>query len=151
MKNKFPGFANRLKSLLEEMKVPKGKFAASLGVKPSHITNLLKGESNPSDRLIKSMAKEYSVNEEWLRTGIGERVEPGKISLIRIEPLPTIPELLKAAEQILTSDTDYGRALAQNIRTFHRGYLLEKREPPRGPKAREDHDLRPPEEGPQEQ
>lgn len=116
-----------------------------MGIKPGQITNLLKG-GNPSETLLMLLAMKYSVNEEWLRTGIGEQFVPGKISLIRIEPQPSLGELIRAAEEILISDTDYGKALAQNIRTFHRGYLLEKREFRLADKDGEDHDVGPQDE-----
>lgn len=59
--------------MIKKLKIPKGELARSLGIGPSQITNLLKGNSNPSETLIMLAGLKYSINEEWLRGIRGEK------------------------------------------------------------------------------
>ena len=48
------------------------KFGGKLGVQKSAISKIEKGENNLTDQMLLSICREFSVNEEWLRTGEGE-------------------------------------------------------------------------------
>jgi transcriptional regulator with XRE-family HTH domain len=47
-------------------------FADKLGLTKNFISLLETGSREPSDRTIKDICREFSVNEKWLRTGDGE-------------------------------------------------------------------------------
>lgn len=47
-------------------------FADKLGLTKNFISLLETGSREPSDRTIKDICREFSVNEQWLRTGDGE-------------------------------------------------------------------------------
>lgn len=47
-------------------------FADKLGLTKNFISLLETGSREPSDRTIKDICREFSVNEQWLRTGEGE-------------------------------------------------------------------------------
>ena len=50
------------------------KFAIRLGVTKAAISNIENGNRNVSEQLIKSICREYSVDETWLRTGNGNKM-----------------------------------------------------------------------------
>ena len=50
------------------------KFAIRLGVTKAAISNIENGNRNVSEQLIKSICREYSVDENWLRTGNGDKM-----------------------------------------------------------------------------
>lgn len=48
------------------------KFADKLGLKRQTIATYETGRNEPMDNIIKSICREFNVNEEWLRYGTGE-------------------------------------------------------------------------------
>ncbi|MGL5434959.1 MAG: helix-turn-helix domain-containing protein [Lachnospiraceae bacterium] len=61
--------------LIKHLDIKKVDFARRLKIDQSYVTRLIKGDNRPSDRLIDDICKEFSVNEEWLRTGNGEMLK----------------------------------------------------------------------------
>lgn len=61
----------RIKELRSSLGLTMEKFGEKLGVKKSAINKIEKGENNITEQMFKSICREYSVNEEWLRTGEG--------------------------------------------------------------------------------
>lgn len=59
----------RIGLFLQVSNIKKTDAAKRLKVSPAHITKLCKGESNPSDRTISDICREFGVNELWLRHG----------------------------------------------------------------------------------
>lgn len=65
--------ASRIMLLIDNLGGNKSEFARSIDVTPAYISKLGKNpDSVPSDRIIKSICREFNVNEVWLRTGEGE-------------------------------------------------------------------------------
>lgn len=62
----------RIKKIRKELDLTQQKFADKLGVKRNTIAMYEMGKTTPSDQTVKSISREFSVNEEWLRTGVGE-------------------------------------------------------------------------------
>ena len=58
------------------------KFADSLGMKQNTVATYEMGRTNPSDPAIKSICREFGVNEEWLRSGEGEMFAPAATSAL---------------------------------------------------------------------
>ena len=65
----------RIKILRKQLKLTQEQFASKLGVKRAAIGQVETGYNNVSEQLIKLICFNYSVNEQWLRTGKGEMFE----------------------------------------------------------------------------
>ena len=69
-----------MNSRIKELRIALGKnqtdFAQKLSVSRSAICKIESGENSPSEQTIALICKEFSVNEDWLRTGNGEMFEP---------------------------------------------------------------------------
>ena len=62
----------RIKILRKQLGLTLEKFGERLGVGKTAINKLEKGENNVTDQMIKSICREFDVNEEWLRSGKGD-------------------------------------------------------------------------------
>ena len=72
----------RLKKLRKELDLTQSAFAERIGMKQNTIATYEMGRSIPSDQAIRSMCREFGVNEEWLRNGIGEMFKPSPSSAL---------------------------------------------------------------------
>lgn len=69
--------AERIISVVDALKISKSEFARKINVTPAYISKLGKVPTSvPSDRTITDICREYSVSEEWLRTGEEEMFQP---------------------------------------------------------------------------
>ncbi len=88
-------FNKRISYLIEQLGIKKTAFAERINVSQPYVSQLCSGASNPSDRTIVDICREFNVNEEWLRTGQGEMFKP----LTRSEVIAGFAgELLKTEE-----------------------------------------------------
>lgn len=62
----------RIKEVRKFLGLTLEKFGEKLGVGKTAISKLEKDERNLTDQMAKSICREFSINEEWLRTGSGE-------------------------------------------------------------------------------
>ena len=62
----------RIKICIKDSGLNKTAFAKKLGVTQPFISKLCSGVSQPSDRTISDICREFRINETWLRTGEGE-------------------------------------------------------------------------------
>lgn len=62
----------RLRLLRDELNLTQETFGERIGSARNTIANYENGNRNPSNAVIKSICREFNVNEEWLRGGIGE-------------------------------------------------------------------------------
>lgn len=62
----------RIAAVIQASGLTKTAFAERLNVSQSFISRLAIGASVPSDRTIVDICREFSVSEQWLRTGQGE-------------------------------------------------------------------------------
>jgi len=63
----------RIKEIRKEKKITQSGFGKVIGVAGNTVTGYENGIRNPSDAVIMSICREFNVNEEWLRTGQGEK------------------------------------------------------------------------------
>lgn len=63
---------DRLSELRAALSLTTRAFGARINLTGGAVTNMEKGTRSITDRTISDICREYSVNEEWLRTGIGE-------------------------------------------------------------------------------
>ena len=63
---------NRIKELRNSLGLNQTEFSKKLGIAPNTISSYESGARIPSDAIIKSICREFGVNETWLRTGAGD-------------------------------------------------------------------------------
>lgn len=63
---------DRIKELRKTLKLTQQSFADTLGIKQNTVALYEMGRSGISDGIIKSICREFNVNEVWLRTGEGD-------------------------------------------------------------------------------
>lgn len=63
---------DRIKSIRKALGITGAEFAARIGITASSVSTMENGKSNPSEQTIRSICREFGVNEVWLRTGDGE-------------------------------------------------------------------------------
>ena len=61
----------RIKEIRKDAGLTQQEFAEKIGSARNTIANYEIGNRNPSDAVIRSICREFKINEEWLRTGIG--------------------------------------------------------------------------------
>ncbi len=66
---------DRIKSLRKSLDMTQQEFADKIGLKRNSVASYEIGKNYPMDTVIKSICREFNVNEEWLRTGEGEMFE----------------------------------------------------------------------------
>ena len=67
---------DRIKAIRKHYDLTQAEFGDRSGVKGNTITNYENDLRNPSDAIIVSICREFNVNEEWLRNGKGEMLNP---------------------------------------------------------------------------
>lgn len=67
---------NRIRNVRTEKKLTQKEFAKKLNVSENFIWMIEKGDRVPSDRTISDICRIFSVDEVWLRTGVGEPFAP---------------------------------------------------------------------------
>lgn len=68
----------RIKELRKTLKLTQEDFGSRVGVKGNTIGNYELSLRNPSDAVIRSICREFNVNEDWLRFGKGDMFLPFK-------------------------------------------------------------------------
>lgn len=63
---------NRIAKTVEMSGLTKTAFAKRINVSQGLVSQMCSGATNPSDRTITDICREFGVNEVWLRTGEGE-------------------------------------------------------------------------------
>lgn len=72
------------------------KFGAPLGVGKTAISKIENGERGVTDQMVKSICREYNVNEEWLIDGIGDM----------FTEIDRDDQLMRWAASVLKDDSD---------------------------------------------
>lgn len=62
----------RVKEIRKANNLTMDKFGERLGVRRSAISLIESGERSVTDQMVRSICREFDINEEWLRTGKGE-------------------------------------------------------------------------------
>ena len=63
---------NRIKEARKALKLTQTEFGDRIGIKGNTVTGYETGLRMPTDAVVKSICREFNVNEAWLRTGEGE-------------------------------------------------------------------------------
>ena len=67
---------DRINKVISVSGIRKTDFAKKIKVSQAFVSQLCAGTSQPSDRTIADICREFGVNEIWLRTGEGEMFDP---------------------------------------------------------------------------
>ena len=62
----------RIKEVRETLGMSQEAFAESINLKRNSLSLIELGKRNPSDRTVSDICEKHNVNEEWLRTGVGQ-------------------------------------------------------------------------------
>jgi transcriptional regulator with XRE-family HTH domain len=63
---------NRISLVRKELRLNQTAFAKRLGVTPTTISRIECGKRGLTDQMILSICREFKINEEWLRSGVGK-------------------------------------------------------------------------------
>lgn len=63
----------RIKEIRKDNKLTQDDFGEKIGVSRFVIANIELGRVDAKDHMIKLIAKEFDINEEWIKTGEGEK------------------------------------------------------------------------------
>ena len=63
----------RIKTLRLELSLTQSEFGEKLGISQNYVWMIEKGDRVPSDRTVADICRVFGVNEDWLRTGHGEK------------------------------------------------------------------------------
>lgn len=66
----------RLKKLRKALDLTQQEFADRIGIKRNSFANYETGRNTPIDAIIVSICREFNVNEDWLRDGVGDMFLP---------------------------------------------------------------------------
>ena len=62
---------DRILVIREKLELSQEEFGERIGVTKSTISLLERKLRNPSERVIRDICREFNINEEWLRNGVG--------------------------------------------------------------------------------
>lgn len=63
---------DRINIVRKELGLTLEKFGEKIGVTKSSMSNMEKGSRGITDRTVRDICREFCVNEEWLRHGVGD-------------------------------------------------------------------------------
>lgn len=64
--------SERISAVVKKSRLTKSEFAKRINVSQPHVSRMCSGETQPSERTISDICREFGVNEEWLRYGKGK-------------------------------------------------------------------------------
>lgn len=65
----------RIREIRKSLNMTMDQFGSKIGVTKSTISNIENDNRFPTEHMLKSIIREFNVNEEWLRNGTGEMFE----------------------------------------------------------------------------
>lgn len=72
----------RIKQLREYLGITLEEFGRRIGITRSSVSNIESGRREPSEQTIRSICREFDVNENWLINGLGEVFLPKSESIM---------------------------------------------------------------------
>lgn len=69
---------SRIRELRKSLKLSQREFAEKIGLKQNAISYMEKNGSTVTEQNIKTICSQFSVNEDWLRTGSGKMLLENK-------------------------------------------------------------------------
>lgn len=94
---------NRIKILRKKNNLTLEKFGERIGVKKSTISNIENSRFGVTEQMIKSICREFKINEFWLRNGTGDIENSiSKIEDFNFSDLSPVKERIIGAATIMT-------------------------------------------------
>ena len=117
----------RIKEIREVLKLSQEEFGKRIGITRAAISNIEKGIRNPREQTIKFICKEYKINQNWLKSGIGEMFSNDQdIFLDDLTELNSLGERIKKLRIVLSlSQREFGERIGISKTSVSR---LEKNE-----------------------
>lgn len=111
----------RLKELRNSLGLSQEEFGERVGIKSrAHISLLENGTRNLTDRVMSDICREFSVNEEWLRSGQGDMfVQPSEFSLNEYAEKNNLSELeLDLIRAYMDLDVDSRQKILSSMKSI---------------------------------
>ena len=86
----------RIKKIRKKLNLTQQNFADKIGVKRNTVAMYEMGKTTPSDQAIRSISREFNINEDWLRNGTGDM----------LLPISRRKEIEKLTNQLLAEEED---------------------------------------------
>ena len=111
------GISERIKQIRKNQNQTMEVFGQRIGVTRNSISMIESGRNNPSDQTIRSICREFSVSETWLRTGEGDMYEPRPTDLLDAltAEYGFSEKERRVAEMFLTLDVNRRRAALEYL------------------------------------
>lgn len=115
---------DRIKQIRKKAGLTQVEFGEKLGVKGNTVTGYETGLRNPTDAVILSICREFSVNEDWLRTGQGDMFKPQTKNeellsfvndVMELEDDSFKKKLVNALTKLDTKDWEYLETIASKL------------------------------------
>lgn len=72
MENDNKEVGRRILRVVKEKNVSQAKFAKTINLSSSHVSNIINATSPATDRILSDIACKYNVSFNWLKTGEGD-------------------------------------------------------------------------------
>lgn len=107
----------RIAFLVKELHMTRIAFGKRIGITSGAMTQLCNGKANPSNQTIALICREFRVNEEWLRSGIGEMFQPEPVDDLErmVEERGLSPEYALVVKQLLMLPPDMQDAVVKMV------------------------------------
>lgn len=114
----------RVKELRKTLKISQDVFSSKINISRSHFALIEGGSKKLTDRVVFDICREFNVNEEWLRTGIGDMfIEPDTFSLDEYAKQKNISNF---DLDIIKSYLDFPKELRESIENYFKTKILPK-------------------------
>ena len=97
----------RIKELRKALGLTLEKFGECLGVSRAALSNIENGNRSVTDQMFRSVCREFSVNEKWLRTGEGDMFQ-----------IPDDEDAALVSEILENPDDKFYQMLLNMVRTY---------------------------------
>lgn len=97
----------RVKEIRKTLGLTLEKFGEKVGVTKQTVSRIENGVNNLTEQMIKSICREYNINEEWLRNGTGEMFN---------EPSDEVAEIV--SEILENPDSKFYQLVLAFVRTY---------------------------------
>lgn len=120
----------RLGILRKKLDLTLEKFGERIGVTGSAVGNIEKGRRALTEQVVKSVVREFNVNEDWLRTGAGEMfIESKKSHLSELAKQYALDDMeVKIVEAFLELSPDKRAAIKEYVSVLAKSFVEKSEE-----------------------
>ncbi|WP_308749102.1 helix-turn-helix transcriptional regulator [uncultured Anaerococcus sp.] len=120
----------RLGILRKKLDLTLEKFGEKIGVTGSAVGNIEKGRRALTEQVVKSVVREFNVNEDWLRTGVGEMfIESKESHLSELAKQYALDDMeVKIVEAFLELSPDKRAAIKEYVSVLAKSFVEKSEE-----------------------